>query len=429
MSDDYFSLLNLSLSLILIIVSSLCFYKKLVRRDFVFIFWGGIVYFCAMPIFIDSLLMFFGGLDNLSSIISADTPDYWGNVNSDILFKINIFSLIFICVFYFFDAVFKGIFKVQVKHNYNYNFIQLIVLFGLVLIPCFFLVSEGFNFISNQKEGLDISKTAKNLYIILPLGTIVAYNLFNNKRYLLGFLFCIPILIVSFMSQSRTLFILVPVAIIMSYVVSAKLIEFKKIFIYVLLVLSLTQIVKIATNEDYGIYYTDNKVLFLVNKMIRDVSIGDAYYSFYIRGIDPNLTTEGSSSLALVSVGIIPPFINRDLFLPEKTATYKIYQLRYGDFDFGSIHPTLIGYAYFDLGFLGFLLAIFFAGMMRLYYYLMSKFSFSQAIAPVLLGVFIFVALRGSVNVAYFNLIYSGFLIFLILMLIHYIRIFNFRKS
>ena len=52
-----------------------------------------------------------------------------------------------------------------------------------------------------------------------------------------------------------------------------------------------------------------------------------------------------------------------------------------------------------------------------------------KAIAPVLLGVFIFVALRGSVNVAYFNLIYSGFLIFLILMLIHYIRIFNFRKS
>ena len=156
--------------------------------------------------------------------------------------------------------------------------------------------------------------------------------------------------------------------------------------------------------------------------MIRDISIGDAYYSFYIRDVDPKLTTEGSSSLALISVGIVPPFVNRDLFLPEKTATYKIYQLRYGDFDFGSIHPTLIGYAYFDLGFLGVMLAIFFAAVMRLYYYLMSRFDFSQAIAPVLLGGFIFVSLRGSVNVAYFNLIYSGILIFLILMLIHGIK-------
>lgn len=422
MTADFLGLINVSLSLIIFLICIVFFYKKLLSRDFVFLFWGGLLYFCVVPILIDSLLIFFGGLDSLNILILEDTPSYWDGVNNNILLKINAFTLVFILVFGFFDILFKQVFKVKNKDNYNYNYIQLVILFILAVIPCVFLFQEGFNFISNQKDGLDISKTVKNSYILLPIGAIVAYSLFNSKKYFLGFIFCIPLLIISFLSQSRTLFILVPVTLIMSYLYVAKVIEFKKIILYVVLVLSLAQFVKIATNEDYGIYYTDNKALFLVNKMIRDISIGDAYYSFYIRDVDPKLTTEGSSSLALISVGIVPPFVNRDLFLPEKTATYKIYQLRYGDFDFGSIHPTLIGYAYFDLGFLGIMLAIFFAAVMRLYYYLMSKFDFSQAIAPVLLGGFIFVSLRGSVNVAYFNLIYSGILIFLILMLIHGIK-------
>jgi len=428
MTDDFLGLLNVLLSLIIFFVCSIFFYKKLITRDFVFVFWGGLLYFCAVPVLIDSFLIFFGGLESLNSIILEDTPSYWDGVNNEILLKINTFTFGFAFVFIFFDTIFKKIFRVEYRKSYDYNYIQLIILFLLAITPCVFLFQEGFNFISNQKEGLDISKTAKNSYILLPIGAIVAYNLFNNKKYFLGLIFCIPILIISFLSQSRTLFILVPVALIMSYIFTAKIIEFKKILIYVILVLSLTQFVKIATNDDYGIYYTDNKTLFLVNKMIRDVSIGDAYYSFHIRDIDPNLTTEGSSSLALISVGVVPPFINRELFLPEKTATYKIYQLRYGDFDFGSIHPTLIGYAYFDLGFLGVFLAIFFAAIMRLYYYLMSKFSFSQAIAPVLLGGFIFVSLRGSINVAYFNLVYSGILIFLVLMLINGVKKTNIGK-
>lgn len=424
MSDvgyELFALLFLVLSLILSFWQiKLC----LKRRDWQIFFWAGAIYFAIYPMLTDVTLMLGGGLEKFHDTLAQDNPNYWGGVYAAIAFKAAVFIFLYCIVFYYSDAFLRSKIPEKTRAKYfRFNSMSLVLLLVLSVLPCVLLYFEGADYIYNQKNEVTLSKSAAYLGVLIPLGPVVAYGLLQRKRYFLSFIFFLPISIVAFLGQSRSLFFLVPGAIIF-YVLgnSRQVLGVGRLFISLVLLLVLSQAVKLIGNENYGYWTTDNKFAFIIANTFRDGSVGDLYYSFHVRETEEKLTTEGRSSLALAMTGIIPPFLGRNMFDAQNTVTYRIYQLRFGEYDFGSMHPTVFGYFYFDLGFLGILSAFFLAFILRFYVFIMSRYEFSSSIPPVMIAGFYFVAMRGSLNVAYFRFIYGGVAIFLVLLFVCHIQ-------
>ena len=89
----------------------------------------------------------------------------------------------------------------------------------------------------------------------------------------------------------------------------------------------------------------------------------------------------------------------------------------------GSLHPTLYGWAYIDLGFYGFILAIYlgiFSGILdQVRYKLPVKYNI--LFIPFIMR-FITVLIRGSVQNAYSNIVYILFIFIIIYVMLKYVN-------
>ena len=236
----------------------------------------------------------------------------------------------------------------------------------------------------------------------------------------MAFLFALPLVLVSFVGQARAMFFYIPAGIVMLHVVKNNgNVNLKKLACYLFVFLCLSVAVKVVANEDHGFWYADSKLIFFASNVLRDVSVGDFYFSIDAKENYDHLTTQGKSTVALMLTGIVPPFLGKDLFDSANTVIFRIYQIRFGDYSFGSVHPTLYGCAYFDLGYFGILLAVFFPFVLRVFRKIYGRFFFSDALVVLVAG-FWFVAMRGSPNVAYFRLFYSSILVFAIMYIAYF---------
>lgn len=406
---------------------------NLSKKDWMIFFWGGLIYFIGIPFFVDSSLLMFGGFESFNQQYLNENPTYWSGVNLEILTTAVFYTFFFVMIYRYSDLIFYNffnIYKVENKIIYNFSSISIFILFLISLVPCLLLMIGGADFIENQNNNSHGSALSTYTSVFLPLSAVMIYYCILKKKYTWVILFTLPLLMLSIFSQSRTLFFYIPAAYLMAYFkISSRKINLAKLSIILVVLLSLSQIVKIFINENYGFNDAENKIAFIFGKTFRDVSIGDFYYSIDVRNTFPNLTTEGKSTLALVSTGVIPPMLGNNLFDPQNTATYRIYQLRFGNVDFGSMHPTLLGYSFFDLGWLGIILAIWLPFILRFYQKITYAFTYTCFISPVMISAFMFVALRGSLNVAYFKLIYGGISIFIILVTIYMLDSYFLKKN
>lgn len=381
-------------------------------KDEDLVFWGCSLFFVIIPILIDSSLILGGRFELFNRMLNEESPNYWTGADADIIFVAAWFTFLFNNIFIITSRIIKSKIRIvnsqEVSHDV-YNFIGNSFLLFISAISCISLIIEGANFLINQSENIEPSQFTKYIGLLLPLGAVCIYRTFLSKKYLWLFLYLLPILMLSFLSQARAIFFYIPSALMMAYMFkkNAK-VSFPRLVAIGLILLVMAQAIKIVSNEHHGFWTKEDVILSTAVSMFRDSSIGDFYYSIYLQENHPALGTEGSSTLALVSTGIIPPFLAKDLFDPSNTVIYRIYKLRFGNVDYGSMHPTLYGNAYFDLGSFGLLLAVFIPIVLRIYKALLYKVPFAHSIAPVMIANFYFVSLRGSINVAYFRLIYSG---------------------
>lgn len=402
------------------------------NKDEDIFFWGGSIFFALFPVLADGIIIFTGQIGAFNEFIEKEMPNYWTGVDDDTIFLATIFTSIFNFIYWGTSKLVKR--KVKLGHVVSdkdvFNVFGVFALIILSVIPCAIILNEGANYILNKSSNVELTRLARFMYIFIPLGAIGAFEMIRNGRYFYAAIFSSPIILLSFVSQARALFFYVPSAILMAYIVKRKeKIKIKKIIIAGIVLLLLAQSVKIVTNESHGFWTGGNSYIFVLLNMFRDISVGDFYYSFHVRENSPEETTQGSSTLALLGTGIIPPFLGEELFNPQNTVIYKIYNARFGVHDYGSVHPTIYGYAFFDLGFFGLCLAIILPVVLRIYKVFFSKFVYGSAIPPVMISTFYFVAMRGSLNVAYFRLIYSGIFIFLLLLLLyHSQKIFNIKR-
>lgn len=379
-------------------------------------FWGGAIYFALIPIFFDSLLMASGELRALNDSISSENPSYWTGVDSIVLMHASLFVFLFNFIYWLSARVANSAIHVGVVRPHGgFRFVGSVFLLVVVYVALYFAFEEGVDFIQKQKDDVQTTFSSALAQLVIPLSAVCLFAYGKEKRYYMAFLFAMPLALVSFVGQARAMFFYIPAAIVMLHVVQSDgNVKLKKLGFYLLVLLCMSVAVKVVANEDHGFWYADSKLIFFASNVLRDVSIGDFYFAVDAKENHDNLTTQGKSTLALVLTGIVPPFLGKELFDSKNTVIFSIYQLRFGDYSFGSVHPTLYGCAYFDLGYLGVFLAIFFPFVLRVFKKLYGRFFFSEALVVIVAG-FWFVTMRGSPNVAYFRLFYSSILVFILM--------------
>ena len=386
------------------------------RQDEEFFFWGGGVYFGLVPILTDVILMASGELKSLNESILSENPNYWAGVDSFELMNAALFVFLFNIIYWLSGCFASKLISIRPSREVSrFGSVGTLFLLAVVYLVLMLSLSEGVDFIQKQKDDIQTTFIGTLAQLILPISAVCLYLYGKERRYLLAILFTLPLVVVSFIGQARAMFFYVPAALVMLYVVKNNgNVKLGKLGVYLVVLLCLAVAVKVVANEDHGFWYAENKAIFFAANVLRDVSIGDLYFSIHTREYSEYLTTQGKSTLALVLTGIVPPFMAKDIFDSANTVIVRLYQLRFGEYSFGSVHPTLFGCAYFDLGYFGVSLAVFLPFVFRLVKKIYGVRFFSQAMVVLIAG-FWFVAMRGSPNVAYFRLFYSSILILILL--------------
>lgn len=385
------------------------------------IFWVGLAFFSFMPILLDGVLSAVGMLDEFERSIIANNPFYWAGVQDETLFEAALFATCFGAVFVMTEAALRHAFGRRGTPTYvgatNSSAIINNVSFLVSSVSAVVIFSEGANYILNQESAISTSRAYGVAQLLLPMGAVATYHLAKTRRYLMALLYAAPIIAVGLGGQARAIFFYVPLAILMGHLHGQGFARprLSRVFLFLSLLLVVAIAVKAATNPYHGFWTAEDRLLFLIASLVRDTSAGENYYIFATR--DLIIGTEGASILSLMVTGLIPPFVNRDLFSIENLATFELYQLRFGDYSYGSLHPTLPGYAYFDLGYGGLVLAVFLPVAIHIFRLLVRRLPYAPGVQAVLLSGFYLVATRGSPNVGYFRLIYGSALMLIILFL------------
>lgn len=232
---------------------------------------------------------------------------------------------------------------------------------------------------------VDILVTVSPMFILRGL---------YEKKYLLSLFTLIPTVIIGYITLSRALIIAAIFYFLYFFVWKAANVKvnFKIIFKLLVIALSFSILLTVFRGSDATTY-----------PLYRDVSYSDLFYSYANQS---GLSTGGNNFIRLLLTGFYD-YQTEDI-------TKKIAEYKFGS-DWGTLHPTVLGWAYVDLKNFFWLLSLFLGILIglcdRLRYSLPIKVNF---MINAFLFSFISVAIRGSVQYAYSNLFYPIILFFFI---------------
>lgn len=226
---------------------------------------------------------------------------------------------------------------------------------------------------------------------LLLLSSFPIFKALVEKKYLMGVICSIPFVIVGYISSARSLIISAIFYILYYYILKLKSLSLKNVMVLIIFAIFISTILTVWRG-DLEMMYPNTK----------DMSYSDLFYAY---NISEFFTTLGNNTLRLIFTGFYR-FEAYDVTLA--LADYKYHQ------GWGSLHPTILGWAYIDLGKYFWLFALYIGVFMGICDRI--RLSCKPIINLIFLS-FIFsfstIAVRGSVQYAYSTLIYP--LIILIL--------------
>ena len=234
--------------------------------------------------------------------------------------------------------------------------------------------------------------------ILVPLSSIAILYTIALKKYVVGFFVLIPIILIGFITGARSQIIGLALFVLYFFIWKTKNQKHNR-----LLLLRLA-IVGAIVAYSMVFFRTESEAIYPFKK---DVSYEDLFYAYKNSHY---FTTEGSNTTRLILTGFYR-YEAEDLTAVLASEKYVR--------DWGTLHPTLLGWAYIDLQEMFWLLALYFGVFIafcdRLRYALHPKYNLM-----FLSFVFSFlsIALRGSVQYGYATIIYP-FIIFLAFYLYH----------
>lgn len=386
---------------VLFLTYLVCYYIK--YRIDTSLLWYSIVslFFINIPLLFDNCLLYYD--IDLFNNIQLNSNVYWElNFVSDFL-RVSLCSLMFnLCFFLSYrfitrKKIFTFIFLESNKKAsilFPWIIYFLVSYFGLLLfmyhnnISSFSFIGTGLWY-QNRNDNAVINLLVNLLVPIMPVSLFVSLVF---RKYLLGFLCIIPVILIAIITGARSQYITIAFYLLYYIIWKLGLKQFSFNSLIKLFIVSVSIAVFIMSLRSESNTYPLSK----------DLSYCDLFYVFQNSNA---FTTEGTNFIRLILTGFYDYSVND---VTAELANYKFFQ------GWGTLHPTLLGWAYADLQGYFWVLSLFFGTFLGFYDLLRHSILYKYNIFFLaFLFSFISISVRGSVQYAYSTIIYPFFILVL----------------
>ncbi|WP_180104994.1 hypothetical protein [Acinetobacter sp. YH12108] len=385
----FFSIINLILSFYAFLLE----YRK---NSIVILFWGCSIFFVGLPLLIDVVSLKLDKDNELELYLQLqDINHVYDFNNTDMLYMSSFIFLV--NLFLFIGTKLVNNSKKEFKIPNNHQFEYMMVIFNYISLIVLLLNFKGQWFATNFEKESNIFYQISSLLICLFTSASLTLALSGKKKIALVNLF--PTIFISFVLSERP-YLAPAIGVIFIYFASMgkKISNLINLLLIGLVSIFLMRFVRYVANGDKGFNLFD--ILFS-----RDSATSVLYYIFQNTEYYYSLTT-GKATIFLISTGLVPSFLLgvRDFSIVDIPSMLAFD--RFG-WTFGTIHPTMYGWLFVDLGWLSLLFAFFLGLILSSLNSLFATLSlrlFSIYLASI--TIFIFVGMRGSLQVGYSKSIY-----------------------
>lgn len=372
------------------------------------------LFFIGIPLLFDSCLILYNGIST-ANVIKANYNVNWISNGFLLIDKVSLYALLFdIVLILIYKIANKNFtqykyFRPKPSNSYFFSWYSILIISYLSLL--FFMLNYGINTFQHLGVGVWTKNMEYNKWLYLLTNILISISPIGilkglyEKKYLLMILSSIPAILIGFVTDSRAL-IISSVFIIAYYFLwrqAYQNISLRKI-ITIVIVFYLAFI---------GLTYFKEGQLFIYPLSL-DRSYSDLFYSF---ANGEQISSKGINFLRLITTGLWSIDVHG-----IETVEILLAGSRYFS-GWGTLHPTILGWAYVDLGGYCFLLAAYFGFFLGVF----DRFRINMSPRISILYMCIIlrfcpIAVRGSVQYAYANAIYP---IFVFLLYYFYMIIFH----
>lgn len=387
------------LNLILNIFGSYSSYR---RNSILVLFWIGLAFFISIPLFVDSFMILINKAKEWEVFLFLQDENHDFSFEKTNMILMSLYILLF-NIFFLIGERFSNI-KVNLKEIKidKIQFERFLLLLNYIFFFIFLLNFNGEWFVADFNRDVNFYSQISVIFICICTSATYVLGLTGHK--FLAILNLLPAALVSFITSERPY--LAPVIGVCFLLLIANKKNLIKPVIFGFIALFLFRGVRAISNDD--------KASIISMFFSRDSATSVLYYVFqnpnYYSGL-----TEAKASIFMLSTGLIPTFIwnERNFSLVDIPAI--LAQDRFG-WAFGTIHPSLHGWVYVDLGWFGLVFALILGFALSKLNEISAQYSLRMySISIVAISMFIFVGLRGSLQVGYskaFYIFFIGILIF-----------------
>lgn len=365
------------------------------------------LFFIGIPLLFDSCLILNSDIHSANTI-KAKYNDNWISNGFQYIDRISlyafIFDLVLILIYIITDRSFTKykFFNSQSSSSYFFSWKVIFIISYLSLL--FFMLNFGISSLQHLGVGEWTENWTYNKWlnllttILISVSPVGILKGLYEKKYILMIFSSIPAILIGFITDSR--------ALIISYVI---IFAYYFVWTQAFKSISLRKVLFFAIGfflAFVGLTYFKEDKLFIYPLSL-DRSYSDLFYCFESGDA---ISSKGMNFLKLVSTGIWS-FNDKGI----ETVEAILANSRYFS-GWGTLHPTVLGWAYMDLGRNFFLLAAFFGFFLGVFDIIRKNLNprLSLLYMCIILR-FCPIAVRGSVQYAYANAIYPV-LFFLIIL-------------
>ncbi|MFK8985269.1 hypothetical protein [Acinetobacter seifertii] len=386
----------LFLAVINFIFCAFCAYRGYRNSSLTFLFWSGNLFFFGIPNLIDSLAISLDYAHQLENYLYIQDQNFDFNFQITKMREMITFVFLFNVLFYLGEKISGSNFK-KINITNAGQFEYLLLFLNFIFLGLFMVNYPGEWFVA------DFYRQTNFMYqlsvLIICICTSVSFNFALNGKKILALLNLVPTILVSFITSERP-YLAPALGILFLWMVSLgknTLVNLFKIIGVGIFAIFLMRFVRFYANKQ------DFDLLGII--FSRDSATSVLYYIFQTPDYYAGLTN-GKALVFLLSTGIIPSF----LFDERNFASVDIPSILAFDkfgWTFGTIHPTLYGWFFVDSGWISLIFALFLGVIIGKLNNLTQRYSSRlYSIFVVAISLFIFVGLRGSLQVAYSKAFY-----------------------
>lgn len=359
------------------------------------------LYFINFPLLFDSIMTTIDGVNQWERVQIEFNPLWtYGTLNK--ILKISIDSLIFNFCFLLSYWLICG--RKKLISRLSYRSLDTLSLSSLTWGRCFFIAFIGlFFFLSyngidslHRMSGGEWYENRSNSRIlalitslVVPVMSVGVIRALFTKDILRGFIVLIPVIIIGYFTSARSQIISVVFYFLFYFFWANKRIKTKNLIIISVFILVAVFVLTVL-REDVNSFYP----------LYKDWAYVDL---FYVYDVGQSISTHGLNTLAMIVRDFVP--INVD------DITLLVADTKYGA-GWGSLHPSILGWAYVDLLSFHWLLAVFFGVWLAIFDRLRHKMPMIIYLAFLSYEFsFLAIAIRGSVHFAYSQLFYPTLLL------------------